>query len=130
MIGPMQLAISAGLPESMYPEVIIPEESTDPNYNNPDLVDRMVASASESIGAKNVVEAAPQMVAEDFARYGQTSHNIPTVLYWLGTVPPDRVAMAMKGESIPALHSPYYYPDPATSIETGVKVTRPGRNRR
>jgi hippurate hydrolase len=117
------VAISAGLPEPMYPEVIIPEESTDPNYNDPDLVDRMVASASAGIGASNVVEAAPQMVAEDFARYGQTVHDIPTVLFWLGTVPPERVEVAKKGESIPALHSPYYYPDPRTSIETGIKVT-------
>ncbi|MCB0664542.1 MAG: amidohydrolase [Saprospiraceae bacterium] len=117
------VAISAGLPEELYPEVIIPELSTVPNYNHPDLVDRLSASAAKVIGADNVLYAAPQMVAEDFSRYGQTEHKVPTVLYWLGTIPPDRKALADKGESIPALHSPYYFPDPAPSIETGVNVT-------
>lgn len=117
------VAISAGLPESLYPKVIIPDLSTTPNFNNPELVDRLSASASTIIGTENILETAPQMVAEDFSRYGQTQHKVPTVLYWLGTIPPDRVALAQRGESIPALHSPFYYPDPAPSIETGVKVT-------
>ncbi|MCB0689368.1 MAG: amidohydrolase [Saprospiraceae bacterium] len=117
------VAISAGLPEDMYPEVIIPGFSTVPNYNNPELVDQLSASAAKIIGSENVVYAAPQMVAEDFSRYGQTEHKIPTVLYWLGTIPPDRQEAAARGESIPALHSPYFYPDPKPSIETGVTVT-------
>ena len=117
------IAISAGLPESLFPEVIIPESSTDPNYNHPELVDRMVHSATASIGEQNVWEAAPQMVAEDFSRYGQTEHKVPTVLYWLGTVPPERMEAARNGASIPALHSAFYFPDPRSSIQTGVKVT-------
>lgn len=117
------VAISAGLPEDMYPEVIIPELSTVPNYNNPELVDQLTISAGKIIGPENVVYAAPQMVAEDFSRYGQTEHKVPTVLFWLGTIPPEREEAAKRGESIPALHSPFYYPDPKPSIETGVTVT-------
>jgi hippurate hydrolase len=63
------------------------------------------------------------MVAEDFSHYGQTEHKIPTVLFWLGTIPTEREQAAKRGESIPALHSPFYFPDPVPSIETGVKVT-------
>lgn len=117
------VAISAGLPQELYPEVTIPETSTSPNYNDPALVDRLTLSAGKVVGGDHVVEAAPQMVAEDFSHYGQTEHKVPTVLFWLGTIPPEREEALRKGESIPSLHSPYYYPDPSPSIESGVKVT-------
>ncbi len=116
------IAISAGLPENKYPLVTIPELSTNPNYNDPELVDKMIVSAGAAIGSSKVMHAPPQMVAEDFALYGQTEHKIPTVLFWLGTVPEDRMEKARNGESIPSLHSPFYYPDPVPSIETGVRV--------
>ncbi len=117
------IGVTAGLPEKNYPQVEIPDVTTDPNYNDPDLVDKMTVSAQKMIGEEQVVYAPPQMVAEDFARYGQTKEDVPTVLYWLGTVPKDLITAAKKGESLPALHSPFYYPDPEKSIETGVKVT-------
>ena len=112
------VAIAAGLPEDKMPEVIIPEVFTPANYNNPDLVDKLVVSAAKAIGETNVVEAERLMVGEDFARYGSTEHKVPTVLFWLGTVPDQR----MKSGDLPGLHSPYYYPDPEKSIETGVTV--------
>lgn len=117
------VAIAAGLPEEKHPEVIIPAESTPPNYNNPALVDRLIKSAQVAIGAERVVEAAPKTVAEDFALYGQTHDSIPTVLFWLGTVPEERYENSIKNEeSLPGLHSPFYYPAPETSIETGVTL--------
>ncbi|MFK7954417.1 MAG: M20 family metallopeptidase [Ekhidna sp.] len=116
------VAIAAGLPDDKMPEVIIPELFTPANYNNPDLVDKLTASASNAIGEENVLYAEPQMVGEDFAMYGTTEHKVPTVLYWLGTVPASRV----ESGDMPGLHSPFYYPDPKTSIETGVKVTSQG----
>ncbi len=116
------VAIAAGLPEDRLPEVTIPEDFTPANYNNPELVDRLTASAGKAIGADNVIYAEPQMVGEDFSRYGKTEHNVPTVLYWLGTVPDER----MKSGDLPGLHSPFYYPDPQKSVETGVKVTSQG----
>ncbi len=115
-------AISAGLPEDMYPIVSFPETATPPNYNDPALVDKMTASAGKIIGSENVIYAPPQMVAEDFARYGHTEHKVPTVLFWLGTVPEHRIEAAAAGANLPALHSPFYYPDPERSIDTGVKV--------
>lgn len=116
------VAIAAGLPEDKLPKVTIPEEFTPANYNNPELVDKLTASASKAIGADNVLYAEPQMVGEDFSRYGNTEDKVPTTLYWLGTVPDAR----MKSGDLPGLHSPFYYPAPKKSIETGVMVTSQG----
>lgn len=112
------VAIAAGLPKDKMPEVIIPKVFTPANYNNELLVDKMVKSASQIIGKDNVLDAEPQMVGEDFARYGRTKHKVPTVLYWLGTVPEERV----KSGNTPGLHSPFYYPDPEITLKTGVSV--------
>lgn len=116
------VAIAAGVPEDKLPKVTIPEEFTPANYNNPELVDKLTASANKAIGADNVLYAEPQMVGEDFAMYGSTSDKVPTTLYWLGTVPDAR----MKSGDLPGLHSPFYYPAPRKSIETGVMVTSQG----
>lgn len=113
------VAIAAGLPDDKLPEVIIPEDFTPANFNNPDLVDRLVKSAGKAIGKEQVVTAEPLMIAEDFARYGKTEHKVPTVLYWLGTVPEER----MQSGDLPGLHSPFYYPEIESTLKTGVKVT-------
>jgi len=112
------LAIAAGLPEDKMPEVIIPEVFTPANYNHPELVDRMVASASKAIGEAQVIEAEPLMVGEDFARYGKTKHKVPTVLFWLGTAPEERI----KSGQLPGLHSPHYFPEMKQTLETGIEV--------
>ena len=55
--------------------------------------------------------------------YGKTKEDVPTVLLWLGTVTPERVAeFEAKGADLPGLHSPFYYPDKKKSIKTGVTV--------
>jgi len=112
------IAIAAGLPEDKMPEIVVPEYFTPANYNNPDLVDLMINSASEAIGEENVVESEPLMLGEDFALYGHTKEKVPTVLFWLGTVPQEKIDT----DDLPGLHSPYYYPEPEQSIETGVQV--------
>ncbi len=116
------VAIAAGLPEEKMPEVSIPKIFTPSNYNHPDLTDRLAASARKTIGESAVLEAERQMVGEDFARFGQTEHKVPTVLYWLGTAPAERI----KNNDLPGLHSPFYYPDPEKSLETGIMVTAQG----
>jgi len=113
------IAIAAGLPEDKMPDVHIPEASTPANYNDPDLVDAMIASGAKVIGEANVIYAEPQMVGEDFSMYGSTEDDVPTVLYWLGTVSQEKID---KG-NLPSLHSPYYAPVPEKTIETGIAVT-------
>lgn len=113
------IAIAAGLPEDKMPKVTIPEDFTPANYNKPEMAEKIIAAAGKSIGSDNVLDAEPQMVGEDYAMYGQTEHKVPSVLYWLGTVPDERMKSGM---DLPGLHSPFYYPDPSKSIETGVTV--------
>ena len=112
------VAIAAGLPEDKMPEVIIPETYIPANYNDPALVQKITKSAQKVIGEENVIEAAPQMVGEDFSRYGQTPEKVPTTLFWLGTVTDEKI----QSGNLPGLHSPFYYPEPEKSIETGIKV--------
>ena len=112
------VGIAAGLPEDKMPEVII-KEAGPANYNNPAMTEKIIKSAKSVIGDGNVVDEEPVMLSEDFSRYGQTPEKVPTVFFWLGTVPESR----MKNSDLPGLHSPYYYPQPELSIETGVSVT-------
>lgn len=111
-------AIAAGLPEDKMPEVIIPEGGTPANYNNPDLIDKLNASATKVIGKDNIQEVEALMLGEDFACYGQTVHKVPTVLFWLGTVTEEKI----KAGNLPGLHSPYYYPTPEKTLTTGIGV--------
>lgn len=112
------VAIAAGLPEEKMPKVVFKTAYTPANYNDPELIQAMRSSAMKVISADAVQEAEPQMVAEDFSLYGKTEHDVPTVLFWLGTVPDHRI----ESGDMPGLHSPFYYPDPSKSLETGVAV--------
>ena len=118
------IASSMGLDKSRWPQVILPEQYTPANYNDENLVDIMVNVSESLIGEENVISSEPQMVGEDFARYGSTKEDIPTVMYWLGTVPQERMEKYNAGNyALPALHSPFYYPDIENSIRTGVLVS-------
>jgi len=117
------VASSMGLDKSQWPEVTIPEKYTPANFNDSKLVDLMMNSSKEIIGVNNVIVSDPQMVGEDFSRFGNTKEKIPTVLYWLGTVPDDRMKKYEAGNyALPGLHSPFYYPEIERSIITGIKV--------
>lgn len=112
------VAIAAGLPDELMPEITIPEFFTPANYNDPEMTKLFKQSAGRAISQENVIYAEPQMVGEDFAQYGSTPHKVPTVLYWLGTVTQEKI----DGGDLPGLHSPFYYPTPEESLSTGIKV--------
>ncbi|MEQ8302312.1 MAG: amidohydrolase [Cyclobacteriaceae bacterium] len=112
------VGIAAGLPEDKLPEVVI-NGAGPANYNDPTTAEKITQSAITAIGKENVIDEEPVMLSEDFSYYGQTEHKVPTVFYWLGTVPDVR----MKSNDLPGLHSPFYYPQPEISIKTGVTVT-------
>jgi len=117
------VASSMGLDKSQWPEIIIPEKYTPANFNDSKLVDLMMNSSQEIIGVNNVIVSDPQMVGDDFSRFGNTKEKIPTVLYWLGTVPDDRMKKYEAGNyALPGLQSPFYYPEIEQSIITGIKV--------
>jgi hippurate hydrolase len=107
------------------PEPVVkvdPGEYTPALVNESKLTRKTVALLKDVLGEDKVHERPPVMGGEDFSRYGQG--GIPIFMYWLGTMPPERVAASMKegGEPLPSLHSDLYYPVPEPSIKTGVKT--------
>jgi hippurate hydrolase len=119
------VARSAGMPEDKLPLVEVDEEEYTPaTYNNPELTERLVQVFQRALGPQNVVEVAPVMGGEDFGQYSLPNHEIPTLLFWLGTVPPDRAATVQAtGADLPSLHSSQFAPEPEGSIATGVMAT-------
>jgi amidohydrolase len=115
------IAMSAGLEENQYPEIILREEHTPSTYNQPDLAQLMMTTFRQVLGEDNVIETEPAMVGEDFSMYGRTEEAVPIHLFWLGAVEPQKVAAAQKGEiTLPSLHSSKFAPDVEPTIATGV----------
>ena len=117
------IAISAGLPEDKMPVIKVQDESTPATYNDPELSAKAAASFAKVIGEENVKVLDPVMGGEDFGRFGKTEDKFPIFIYWLGTVDPATVKESKeKGTQLPSLHSGFYKPLPAPSINTGVSV--------
>lgn len=63
------------------------------------------------------------MGGEDFSNYARTAEKIPSVLFWVGGVAPDKYAEAKaSGESLPSLHSSTFAPDYERAIPTGIDL--------
>ncbi|GJM30859.1 MAG: putative amidohydrolase [Cyclobacteriaceae bacterium] len=116
-------AMSAGLPETKYPEVWVRPEDTPAVYNDPELTTQLAEKIGETLGEAQVVELKPVMGGEDFSRYGKVSPNIPICMLRLGVVSPEQIAAAEAGEiELPSLHSAKFAPEAEPAIETGVKA--------
>jgi hippurate hydrolase len=107
------------------PEPVVkldPGEYTPALVNDAKLTRKTVEMFKETLGADKVHERPPVMGGEDFSRYGR--EGIPIFMFWLGTMPPERIAESEKegGKPLPSLHSDLYYPIPEPSIKTGVKM--------
>lgn len=111
-------AMAFGAPE---PEIFIEPDYTPSTYNDPELAATAAAAISAAIGAENVNQAPPVMGGEDFSQYSRTDAKIPSLIYWLGAVEPEKWAAAQDSElGLPSLHSPFFAPDYEPTIETGV----------
>jgi len=86
------LARTAGLPEIQSPEVPIRDEYTPSVFNDPELADRVVSVLRAEFGDSRVQSVPPVMAGEDFSRYGRTEPPIPSMLFWPGSVDPERYA--------------------------------------
>ncbi len=107
-----------GAPE---PEIFIDPDYTPSTYNDPDLSARAAAAIGGAIGAENISEMTPVMGGEDFGQYARTPENIPSFIFWIGAVEPDKWQRAQGGAlDLPSLHSPFFAPDYEDTIETGV----------
>lgn len=117
------IALAAGIPEERAPIVKISEtESTPATHNDPLLSERLAGVFEKTLGAGNVVKMSPVMASEDFGRFGLEGHQIPTFMFWLGAVAPEKVAESKKTRTpLPSLHSSLFAPLPEPTIRTGVK---------
>jgi hippurate hydrolase len=100
-----------------------PGEFTPATFNDLPLTRKTAAVLKEALGEGNVKARPPVLGGEDFGRFaGSGEKKVPIFLFWLGTVPPERLAAASKpgGTEPPSLHSDVYYPVPEPSIKTGV----------
>lgn len=114
-------ARALSFPEDRLPEVVIGNEGTPALWNDPELVARNVAALREALGEAYVVEVDKVMGGEDFSRYGRVDPRIPSHMFRLGTAVPAQYAAYQRGElQLPSMHSPFYAPDAAPAIETGV----------
>jgi hippurate hydrolase len=115
------LAVSAGMPAELYPEVILKDEYTPAVFNNPNLVKKLQSSFERSLGPENIFKTSPVMGGEDFGMFGRDEPIIPTALFWLGAVNKEVYDRSKKDNiALPSLHSDLFLPDPEPTIETGI----------
>ena len=112
-------ALAAGAVE---PEVRIGIDFTPATVNDVALTKRTTAVFREVLGEKNVRERLPLLGAEDFSRYA--AGGTPIFMYFLGTIPPERVAASRQpgASPLPGMHSDSYAPTPEPSLHTGVRT--------
>lgn len=88
-------------------------------FNDIDLARRTTKLFRQVLGEDRVRLQGPLMGGEDFGRYGK--EGVPILLYFIGTMDPERVAVARKGgPALPSLHSDTYFPIVEPTIRTGV----------
>ncbi|HCC71775.1 MAG TPA: amidohydrolase [Bacteroidales bacterium] len=115
------IALSAGLTEEKFPEVIPLEGLTPPVANNPDLVNKGVVSMEKMLGSDLMYGVKPSTVGEDFGKYGRTPEKIPIALFWLGGVEKDKYLDHIEnGTPLPGLHNAAFYPDFYPTFKGGV----------
>ena len=116
------VALSAGVPSDRQPIVTVLEgESVAATYNDPAVATRVKAALVRALGAKAVVDDEPIMASEDFGLFGLEGRKIPTVMFWLGAMDPERFAAARAaGTFPPGPHNSKFEPLPAPTLRTGV----------
>lgn len=109
------LAQGAGAPR---PQVEF-SEPTGPLVNDARIAAVVREAAQQALGEDRVVEAEPQMVAEDFGRFREA--GVPICMFRLGTTAPDRLAeLLAAGELPPQVHTASFYPDAEPTLRAGV----------
>jgi hippurate hydrolase len=116
------VALAAGVPQDRQPIVnVLENESAPATYNDPALAARVKTALGMALGAKNVFDDAPIMASEDFGLFGLEGHKIPSVIFWLGAMDPQRFADAQaEGRLLPGMHTSRFEPKPGPTLRTGV----------
>jgi amidohydrolase len=108
------VAHCAGAPA---PSVNIKADPTPALHNDPRLTKRLATTFEQALGPENVIPRDPEMIGEDFARYGRTKENLPIFMFRLGTADGNS-----GGKEPQSLHSSRYAPVVEASLRTGVFV--------
>ena len=95
-------------------------ESTPALRNHAALTGKVREGIAAALGAAQIVEVAPAMVAEDFGRL--RGESVPLCMFRLGTIEPERLAAMVEAGQVPGLHSGAYYPDYAAALRVGVRA--------
>lgn len=114
-------AAGAGAPD---PEVTtLNDEFTPKLENNPELTRKTIALFEQVLGKDKIHPRSTIMGGEDFSRFGLNG-EIPIFMYFLGSVPPERIAASRRegGKPLPGGHTDAYYPLPEPTIRTGVRT--------
>jgi hippurate hydrolase len=116
------VALSAGVPQDRQPIVtILDNESAPSTYNDPALAGRVKSALAKALGPKNVFDDTPIMASEDFGLFGLEGRKIPSVIFWLGAMDPQKFAAAQaEGKQLPGLHTSKFEPLPEPTLRTGV----------
>ena len=98
------------------------DEGTSAVFNDEGLVARVVGGFVAELGKDNVVPAERVMGAEDFGEYA--TGGVPIFMFRLGTIPAAKLAeYKQAGTPPPSLHSSKYFPDPESSLRTGLRAS-------
>jgi hippurate hydrolase len=117
------LARAAGLSDELLPQFDLLDMSIPAVNNNPMLGARLRNTLIHAIDSNTVTNIKPVMIGEDFGVYGQQTNSIPSYLMWIGTVSPERKALADKGQiSLYSLHAGKFLPDYKTAIPAAIQI--------
>jgi hippurate hydrolase len=119
------VALAAGVPDDRAPIMtVFDAESVPATYNDPKLVERLKRAFAGALGASNVVDMKPIMVSEDFGLFGLDGHQIPLVLFLLGTSSAQQLQESQRtGKPVASLHSSLFLPQAEPALRTGIAAT-------
>lgn len=114
-------ALAGNAPEPTV--TILMDEFTPKLENNVELTRKTVGLFKQLLGDDKLHPRPVIMGGEDFSRYSLNG-QIPVFMYFLGSVPAERVAASKKdgGSPLPGAHTDAYYPQPEITLKTGVKT--------
>jgi hippurate hydrolase len=93
-------------------------------YNDPKLVERLRSVFEGALGKDNVVDLKPIMVSEDFGLFGLDGHQIPLVLFLLGTSSAQQLQESRRsGKPVASLHSSVFLPQAEPAMRAGITAT-------
>jgi metal-dependent amidase/aminoacylase/carboxypeptidase family protein len=118
------IALAGGIPEDRAPILKVSDtEVTPAMFNDPALTGRIATAMKTALGPENVIQLEPVMGSEDFGQLGLEGHQIPTMMFRVGAIDAQRIAVSQQtGVPLPSLHSALFWPVPDTTIRTGVRA--------